>query len=492
MQSLDLCRVAIDEARAAARRAGTELDYADARAGTDRRQYIAVRDQSTDAITSDESSGIGVRVLYRGAWGFGARPSLTAESAAAAARDAVAVARAAHRALRQPVRLAEEPPQRGRYETRVTVDPFAVPLERKLADLLAATAALSAPPDPRILSATAQMLCRRTAMALASSEGTAVEQVLTHVGCGMTITCAEGELMQQRSYPTQSDGGVAAGGYELVGELDPVGHAPRVRDEALALLQAPPCPAGRRTVLLDTSQLALQIHESCGHPTESDRALGEELSLAGGSFLEPGLRGQLQYGSSLVNLSADSLTPGGLGTFGWDDEGVPARRTPLVEQGRFVGYLTSRETAARLGLQHSGGCLRAESWNRPALVRMVNVSLEPAASGPTLEELIADTSDGLLLSENRSWSIDDIRKNFQFGCEMGWEIRGGKRVRMLRSPVYTGSTPVFWGGCDAICGPSEFRMWGFVSCGKGDPMQLMPVGHGCAPARFVDVEVGAG
>jgi TldD protein len=288
------------------------------------------------------------------------------------------------------------------------------------------------------------------------------------------------------------DGGVAAGGWEVVSAVDLPGAVERIAGEALALLTAPTCPAGTTTVILDTAQLALQIHESCGHPTECDRAFGEEVSLAGASFLTPDRLGRFRYGSSLVHLTADATAPGGLGTFGWDDEGVPATRTPLVTAGEFVGYLTSRETAARLGLPRSGGCVRAESWNRFPIIRMVNVSLEPVALGPSLEELIEDTADGVLFGNNRSWSIDDLRLNFQFGSEIAWEVKRGRRVRPLRNPVYTGSTPQFWASCDAVGGPDAFRLWGLTSCGKGDPMQLMAVGHGCPPARFRDVTVGSG
>jgi len=274
--------------------------------------------------------------------------------------------------------------------------------------------------------------------------------------------------------------------------VDLAGAAERVREEAIALCTAPPLPAGHTDVILGSEQLALQVHESCGHPTESDRALGEEQSLAGGSFLRPERLGRYRYGSTLVNLTADATTPGGLGTFGWDDEGVPARRTPLVVRGQFVGYLSSRETAARMGLGRSAGCMRAESFARPPIIRMVNVSLEPASDGPSLDELIADTKEGVLFGTNRSWSIDELRLNFQFGCEAAWGIRAGKRVQLYKNPLYTGITPTFWAGCDAVCKPSEFRMWGFLNCGKGDPMQTMWVGHGCAPARFRAVEVGSG
>jgi TldD protein len=312
-----------------------------------------------------------------------------------------------------------------------------------------------------------------------------------HAGGGLKLVVAEGDAIAHRTYPMELDGGVAAGGWEVIERFDFPGAVPRIADEALALLAAPPCPAGDTTVILDTPQLALQIHESCGHPTESDRAFGDEVSLAGASFLTPDRLGRFRYGSRHVNLTADATTPGALGTFGWDDEGVPARKTPLVARGQFVGYLTSRETAARLGLPRSGGCLRAEAWNRFPIVRMINVSLEPDPRGPSLEELIADTDDGILMGNNKSWSIDDLRLNFQFGCELAWEIKKGKRTRIVKNPLYGGTTPRFWSACDAVGGPESFRMWGLLSCGKGDPMQLMAVGHGCPPARFRGIKVGS-
>jgi TldD protein len=262
----------------------------------------------------------------------------------------------------------------------------------------------------------------------------------------------------------------------------------RVADEATALLSAPPCPSGARDLVLESSQVALQIHESCGHPTELDRALGAEISLAGGSFMQPHLVGKLVYGSPLVTLVADATSAGGMGTFGWDDEGVPAGTRPLVERGIFVDYLSSRETAALLG-RPSTGTMRADGWKRTPLIRMVNVSLEPREG--TLDALLADTKDGVFMATDRSWSIDDLRLNFQFSCEVAWEIKSGKRTRLLRDPVYTGITPAFWRSCDAICGRDEWRLWGITTCGKGDPMQLMQVGHGAAPARFRGVTIGS-
>src|SRR5262249_27280406 len=330
-----------------------------------------------------------------------------------------------------------------------------------------------------VQTAEARMLWRRERKLLVSTEGTDVAQTLICGGAGIKLVVADGDEVATRCWPMDYDGGINGAGYEFVAALDLTRHAARIREEALELLQAPPCPSGAAALALATPQLALQIHESCGHPTELDRALGEEISLAGASFLTPDKLGRFTYGSSRVNLTADSLRAGGLGTFGWDDEGVAARRTPLLARGTLVGHLSSREPAHRLGLGRSAGCMRAESYARPPIIRMINVSLEPDPDGPrTLDELIADTDDGVFMTTNRSWSIDDLRLNFQFSCEAGWEIKRGKIVRMVKTPMYTGITPRFWAGCDAICAPQAFRMWGFLSCGKGDPMQLMAVGHG--------------
>ena len=236
--------------------------------------------------------------------------------------------------------------------------------------------------------------------------------------------------------------------------------------------------------------MALQVHESCGHPTELDRVLGMEASFAGTSFLTTDNLGELQYGSPLVNIDADATAPGGLGTFGWDDEGVPAQNVPIVSAGRFVGYLTSRETAPIIGRQ-SMGSSRAGSWRHIPIIRMTNVNLRPGDAG-TLEDLIADTDDGILIATNRSWSIDDRRLNVQVGTQIGWLIKDGRRAGMVRNPTYTGITPRFWGSCDAVCGPSEWTLWGVPNCGKGEPMQTAHVGHGAAPARFRNVQVGVG
>jgi TldD protein len=260
-----------------------------------------------------------------------------------------------------------------------------------------------------------------------------------------------------------------------------------VAEEALALLRADPCPAGVTTIVLDSDQTGLQVHESVGHPTELDRIYGTEAAYAGTSWVRAEDVGSLRYGSELMNITADATTPGGLGTFAWDDEGVPAAREPVVERGILAGFLTSRETAARLG-QGAGGSMRADGWNRMPLVRMTNLHLDPGEG--SLEDLLADVDDGILLATNKSWSIDDKRLNFQFGTEIAWKIERGRRGRMLRDATYTGTTPVFWGSLDGVAGPEEWRLTGLTNCGKGQPGQHAHVSHGASPTRFRNVQVG--
>jgi TldD protein len=465
-----------------------DVRYAEVRFVESDGERLRVRDGRPEQVTTEASRGAGIRVLGAKAWGFACTADTSEGALMVAAGRALGVARATGAAARLPIAFPEEAASVGRYETQLAVDPFSISIEDKLAALDGPARALRAG-DPRLVSAEAWMDWTRQRKRLVTTEGTDTEQSFTFGACGMHVFAlgADG-VSQRRSYPTWQGGDGFQAGYERVGALDLMAHVEPVKEEALALLSAPPCPAGTRTVILDSSQVGLQIHESCGHPAELDRVLGSEISLAGGSFLQPKWLGKLRYGSPLVTLVADATRPGGNGTFGWDDEGVPAGTRPLVERGLFVDYLSNRETAAALG-RASTGTMRAEGWNRPPIIRMVNVSLDPGAG--SLEDLVADTPDGLLVATDRSWSIDDLRLNFQFSCEIAWEIKNGRRSRILRNPFYTGITPRFWGSCDAICGPEEWRLWGIANCGKGDPMQAMHVGHGASPARFRDVTVGS-
>jgi len=451
-------------------------------------ERFVFRDGRAEEVTRGVHTGASVRVLGSKTWGFACTADLTLAGLVGAAREALAVARASSRVARTTVVFPPAEAAVGTYETPVVVDPFTVPLADKLATLEAPVRALLATGKP-IQSAEASMEWTRLHKRMLSTEGSDTSQSFTYGSCGMQVTAVDDAgHAQSRSYPVWVGGNAFQAGYERILALDLMGHTARIADEAKALLRAPPCPARVTDVILESSQVALQVHESCGHPTELDRVLGSEISLAGGSFLQPHLLGTFRYGSPLVHLVADSVTPSGLGTFGWDDEGTPAGKHALVREGVFVDYLSSRETAAALG-RASTGTMRAEGYNRTPLIRMTNVSLEPGTG--TLDDLIADTKDGVYFECDRSWSIDDLRLDFQFSCEIAWEIKGGKRTRLLRDPLYTGVTPRFWGSCNAIAGPSEWKLWGVNSCGKGDPMQLMQVAHGASPARFRGVTVGA-
>jgi TldD protein len=462
--------------------------YADVRVIRRAEESINIKSGRVEGVSLGESEGFGVRVLVDGAWGFASSSLLGTDEADRVAAQAVRIARASATAIRQPVKLDDRPPARGRYETPVEEDPFAIPIDRKVEDLLEADRRMNQVKGVGFTEA--RYNGQREWKEFAASDGSETEQVITHVGASIEANAVAENEMQRRSYPDWG-GGFGAAGYEFIRGLDLAGRAEEVASEAVELLSAPQCPPGRTSIILHPSQLYLQIHESCGHPIELDRVFGTEASYAGTSFLTTDkLDSGFQYGSDIVNIVADATAPGGLGTFGWDDEGVAAQSVPIVENGRFVGYLSSRETAPRIGRQ-SGGAMRADGWNRIPLIRMTNVNLLPQ-SGMSFADIIADTDDGLLLSYNRSWSIDDRRLNFQFATEVAREVKNGKVGRLLKNATYTGITPEFWRSCDAIADASDYVMLGTASCGKGEPGQAGHVGHGSSGARFRNVQVGVG
>jgi TldD protein len=470
----------------AAARAGAS--YADVRVTDTHTQSLSVRNGVVEGVQSSSSIGFGVRAIADGAWGFAASSDLSPESVERTARQAVAIARASATVAARPVALSPLAPSVGRWSGTCAIDPFTVSTDDKLALLLAADEAMRAVSGVSL--AVGELTFLKSTKTFASSEGAFTEQDWVESNAGITVfAIGDGEVMN-RSYPNSHGGGSYQGGWETITALDLAGNAPRIAEQAVALLTAPLCPATTTTVILGASQLALQVHESVGHPTELDRVLGDEAAFAGTSWVRADDLGTLRYGSDLVTITADATIPGSLGSFGYDDEGVPARREHLVTGGILTGFLSSRESAAAIGTL-SSGAMRADGWSHTSLVRMTTVSLEPGTAG-TLADLIADTDDGIYMETNDSWSIDDKRLNFQFGCEIAWEIHGGTLGRMLRNPDYTGITPHFWSSCDAICSPSEWRVWGLGNCGKGEPMQVAHVAHGAAPARFRDVQVGVG
>ena len=462
--------------------------YADSRVVRRLDESIAIKSGRVEGVASGESEGFGVRVLVEGAWGFASSHILSMAEADRVAGEAVRIARASATALREPAELDDRPPAHGTFETPVEEDPFTVPLERKIADLLAADQAASTVKG--IAFTESMYAAQREWKTFAASDGSYTEQTITHVGSAVEANAIDGDEHQRRSFP-DSGGGWQAAGYEFIRGLRLAERAEPLADEAVALLTAPQCPSGRFTVILDPSQLYLQVHESCGHPTELDRVFGTEASYAGTSFLTPDkLEEGFRYGSDLIDIVADATAAGGMGTFGWDDEGVAAQAVPLVKGGIFVGYLSSRETAPRIG-RRSGGAMRADGWNRLPLIRMTNVNLLPKP-GMSLDEIVADTDDGLYLASNRSWSIDDRRLNFQFSTEVAYEIKGGQKGRLFRNPTYTGITYEFWRSCDAVGDERSYVMLGTPNCGKGEPTQTGHVGHAVPGARFRNVQVGVG
>jgi TldD protein len=460
--------------------------YAEARYVDRREESLSVCAGRVEDIDSGAAAGIGVRVRVGGGWGFAATRNVSANGADSAFARALAIAQAQPEAPARP--LAPVAPARGHWTSSHQVDPFDISLEDKLDHLFAADAALRTG-DERLVRTVAGVRAWRERKTLASTDGAACTQELVASGAGVAAWATNGSELQVRSYPLSHGGLFAAAGWEHVLALDLAGHAPRVAQEALELLGAPDCPEGVTTVVLDGEQLALQIHESIGHALELDRILLGEASYAGTSWVAPGDLGSLRYGSDKLTIVADATTPGALGSFGWDDEGVPARRYPLIVEGVLRATLSNRESAASIGLEASGGCARADGFARQPIVRMTNVSIEPGDGG-SLEDLIADTDEGLYLETNRSWSIDDRRLQFQFATEVGREIRGGRLGRLVRNPSYAGITPRFWESLDAVCGPADWRVWGLTNCGKGEPGQVMSVSHGAAPARFRHVQVG--
>ena len=462
------------------------VDYADARWVEQQHEELVVQNLQLQHVSLSTTEGISIRVLTRGAWGHASSCQFDPVSLKHTAEKAIEMAKAVAGSSQGKAKFPSGPPAKGRYETPMGVDPFGVEMQKKLDYLMWTTQVLK--DHSHIKTATAMLEFFRTDKLFCSTEGSLVEQRITESGGTIEAVAGLDHETQKRSFPSSNGSCLAQAGYEYVKGLDFVGEADRVRKEAVALLRAKECPSGIRTVILLPDQLILQLHESCGHPAELDRALGMELSFAGGSFLTPDLLGKFRYGSKRVNITADATTPSGCGTFAYDDEGVPARRVPIIREGLFVDYLSSRESAAAIG-RSSSGAMRADGWNSVPIVRMTNVNLEPGQG--TLREMIEDTKKGILMATNKSWSIDDKRLNFQFGTEIAWEIQNGKIGQVLKNPVYTGITPEFWGSCSAIAGPEEWKLYGVPNCAKGEPVQVMHVGHGTSPARFEKVQVGA-
>ncbi|WP_433087663.1 TldD/PmbA family protein [Dactylosporangium sp. CA-052675] len=460
------------------------VQFADARLieAEELRSYVQKGSDPDERI--EQNIGIGVRVLVDGQWGFAARPLAEESDAAAAAAQAhrVAVALAGSG---KPVDLPPREPAGGRYETVVEQDPFAVSSAQRQELLAAWLAAATAPAE--VAAAQAGINAKRQHRHYADTEGSRQHQHFTETGAMLMVTASGHGDVQRRSYPNSFHGNTAAGGWEYLASLRMLDNAARVGEEAVALLTAPVAPAGRADVVIGAQQVSLQIHESCGHALELDRMLGDEANYAGTSFIKPGDVGSLRYGSPAVTITSDPTVPGTRGSFAFDDEGTPARASHLIEAGIVRNTLSNRDSAGRAGLALTGAA-RSDGWAYLPVCFATHVFLQPGDGG-RLDELLARMGDGYYIDDNRSWSIDNQRLNFQFGTEVAYEVKGGRRGRLLKNFSYGGVTPRFWGSVEAVAGPSEFRAFGYP-CGKGEPKQWGFLSHGAAPMLVRDLQIG--
>jgi TldD protein len=473
----------LKRALAAATKAGAT--YADVRVVRFRRENVSTREDRVERVASVEDYGVGVRVIAGGAWGFAATPSVTAADAERVAKDAVATAKANASLMKKPVVLAPVPANVDVWQTPLTKDPFKIPLEDKAELLLAINR--EAMKVPGVKFATSQYAAIAEWKLMASTDGAYIEQEIVRVGPGYQVTAVsdkrgEFETNTYRMPPRQA-------GWEYLEATPMVADARRMGEEVVEKLKAPSVTPGKKDLILEPSNMWLTIHESIGHPTELDRALGYEANYAGTSFATPDKRGKLKIGSPILTFFADKTTPGGLATCGYDDDGVATQKWNLIENGVLVNFQTTREQAGWIGEQASRGTCYADSYGSFPFQRMPNVSLAPGQHERSIDDLIAMTDDGVVIIGNGSWSIDHQRFNFQFGGQVFWEVKKGKRTRMLRDVAYQANTIEFWSSCDAIGGPRSWWLGGSLSDGKGEPGQTNSVSHGCPPARFKQVNI---
>ena len=449
-------------------------------------RLVNSRNEATQVVNDNPSSeeltslGVGVRVLYGGlGWGFADTDEMNRDGIREATLKALALAKGAAK-VGIKIQFAKEPSYVDTWMSPVVKDPFNVPMEKKYELLNDCCERMKA---EGVVLRRGGFVFTSIEKYFASSEGSKIFQRMIYSGGGLVVAAKGPTGMQRRS-----DQQWMLKGYELIDELEFPEKAEELKKDVIALNGAVKCPEGKKDIILSADQVGLQVHESCGHPIELDRALGYEANFAGRSFLTPDKLGKLQYGSEHVNMVMDAtINHGpGLGTFAYDDEGVKAQRKYAVKNGKFVGFLMSRQTAAMVGEARSNGCMRAEGYRLP-IIRMTNVSLE--AGDWDYDEMIEDTKDGILMVTNYGWSIDQKRYNFQFNTEKGYIIRNGSVEEMVRSPAYSGITPEFWGSCDAVGNKKSWVLWGTPNCGKGQPQQVMITGHGAAPTRFRNVTV---
>ncbi|MCL1997683.1 MAG: TldD/PmbA family protein [Turicibacter sp.] len=449
------------------------VDYGDIRVKDINTEEIRAENGQLKGLSSNRSLGAGIRIYANGAMGFAASSDL--DDLKTLALLAYNTALASSKLLEDTALLSPKEPAQAEYSTKIEIDPFAVPLADKIALLMECNSIMGSVAG--ISNYSAMMDFRREHVIFADTDGSCIDQIFYQSGGHLSALAMGKDDTQCRSY-----GNIWRAGYETIKILDLPKYARIIAEEVVELATAEPCPMGEFDIILMPTAMQLQIHESVGHPTELDRVLGSEAAFAGASFVKPEDMNGLKYGSEHVTIVADGMADKGLGTFAYDDEGVPASRTVIVEKGIFKNFLTSRDNATVVK-QNSGGMGLSDGWGNLPIVRMTNINIEPGDF--TLDELISGIEYGFLLDANKSWSIDDLRINFQFACEVAREIRDGKLSgKIFKNPTYTGITTDFWGKCDGVCNADFRQMIGVPNCGKGQPMQIMRVAHASQPTRF--------
>jgi TldD protein len=464
------------------------VEYADVRLEQIENESISVSSGTIEPIQRSVSSGIGIRVIKNGAWGFAATDDLSESNVKERAKLAVIIAEASASVNRTPVKLADIKPAQGEYISPYEIDPFGVSLDEKISFLMELDKAIAEAGDEKINTRDCFADFRRRDKYFASSDGADISQLLIHTGAGFSLGAMKSHHERYvRSFPTAS-GQYESKGYELLEELRMKEAVPRLVDEIEMLKGAEECPRKTTTLLLSGDQVSLQMHESIGHALELDRVFGAERNFSGTSFATPENLGKLKYASDIVTVISDSTVPHGLASYAYDDEGVPTYPAELIKDGLLVNYLSSRETAARIG-KDSTAAMRANSWSNIPIVRISNINLVPGDK--SFDQLISEIDDGVYMDGVKSWSIDDKRKYFQFGCEIAWMIKGGKLTTPVKNPTYSGCTTDFWNKCTGIAGREFYRIWGTPNCGKGQPGQNARTAQGASPARFENIEIGA-
>ena len=476
----ELAELALDTAKSKG------ASYADIRICRYRDQYIFGRDKRIETTADTESAGFGIRTIVNGAWGFASSYRLEKEEVQRIAALAVEVARASARLLKQPVELAPEPAYQDHWQTPIQKNPFKIPMEKKIDLILRINEEMLKVEGIKV--AMAFLNFNEIWKVFASTEGSFIEQDLIFTYPNFTAVAVGAGDSQTRSIQVPPE----QKGYELIEAVDWVEKARRTAEEAVQKLKSREVTAGKKDLILMPSHLCLTMHESIGHATELDRALGWEADYAGTTFVTPDKLGTLKYGSPQMNIIGDKLLPGALGTAGYDDDGVQARRFFIIKEGIFVGYQTTRELARFVKENESKGCAYADSWSSFPMQRMPNIWLKAGDKRLTLDQLISDTKDGLLFEGMGSFSIDQQRYNFQFGGDAVWEIKNGKVGDMVKNAAYQSKTTDFWGSLDAVCSEEHWENWGVFGCGKGEPPQSARMGHGSAPARFRQVNIISG